>query len=678
MARRRPPAAPRVPRTRFTAGFALPTILITAVVMIMVMLAAVQSVSSINVAIDTDYYAQLADGAADAGLVMAEACLQQSDYVPKWSDAKPLRPNTDCSGNALVSCSAMPAASDNDRCSVVATSGVHTSFSVPTPVPGPTSQVITSNGTAARLRASTGTSWRTTTSTSREAYSATLAQSDVFFGYYSGSRCPGVQFFTYGADGSLRGGGNNGCGQLGIGSTTDATTPSVITLPGGVQVATDSSGAPKVFTHFLTGGATAVVIGTDGNAYFAGANVNGESGSGSTSPSDVTKFQMFPLPTGQTAKSATSFYGNTYVVTDQGNIYASGICTFGEVGDGNICDGTSSARTSPKVSPVRVGLPAPNVSDASTMPVAVYGDGQSRYALMGDGGVYSWGRNQDGQLGDGTTIDRATPYKLPGFGGAGRVASRIETGGNSTYVLVATGGVYAAGNNNFGQLGRGFVGAGLGCTNSNCTAFQPVGLPATAPIGSVITDVRDDSQQASLLTNKGDVYTMGANTRGQSGCGTPVSGSTLCPAGTEGTSNPVKFVLPAGVKAVSTYATDSVDLSASPAMYFRNTFVIGSDGRVYGAGSNDFGQLGNGCSLAVPVTCQSTNGTPVAMAVIDGVNVDAADVKSGWGTTVVRTDRGVIYTVGHNESGQLGDGTTTDRSVPKAARYLNIFAPIRF
>lgn len=91
--------------------------------------------------------------------------------------------------------------------------------------------------------------------------------------------------------------------------------------------------------------------------------------------------------------------------------------------------------------------------------------------------------------------------------------------------------------------------------------------------------------------------------------------------------------------------------------------MVGDNGRVYGAGSNVFGQLGDGTT--------TDRATPVAMQVIDGTAVRAKQVQSGFGTTVIFTTDGKIFTVGNNANGQLGDGTTTNRSIPAASRYLN-------
>ncbi|MNR30548.1 Regulator of chromosome condensation (RCC1) repeat protein [compost metagenome] len=60
------------------------------------------------------------------------------------------------------------------------------------------------------------------------------------------------------------------------------------------------------------------------------------------------------------------------------------------------------------------------------------------------------------------------------------------------------------------------------------------------------------------------------------------------------------------------------------------------------------------------------------MQVFDGSAVRAQQVQSGFGTTVILTTNGKVYTVGNNSNGQLGDGTTTNSSTPKANRYTNV------
>jgi hypothetical protein len=83
-------------------GFALPTVLISSIVLIIVLTAAVSATSAVRENLLTQYYDQLAQVAGEAGVAYAKACLAANGNVPLWNNAKPLTPATDCSGNALV------------------------------------------------------------------------------------------------------------------------------------------------------------------------------------------------------------------------------------------------------------------------------------------------------------------------------------------------------------------------------------------------------------------------------------------------------------------------------------------------------------------------------------------------------------------------------------------------
>src|SRR5688572_10337075 len=76
-------------------AFALPTILIASVVMIIVMLASIQSVVSIRIGLDNQYYDKIGQEAAESGATMAAACIKAG--TTSWSS--PLRPGTDCNGS---------------------------------------------------------------------------------------------------------------------------------------------------------------------------------------------------------------------------------------------------------------------------------------------------------------------------------------------------------------------------------------------------------------------------------------------------------------------------------------------------------------------------------------------------------------------------------------------------
>jgi Tfp pilus assembly protein PilX len=79
-------------------GFALPTVMIVAVVMMVILVTAVQASASVRTALSNQYYNNLASEAAEAGAIFANACIQKADGYASWSQ---LQPNTDCTGKAI-------------------------------------------------------------------------------------------------------------------------------------------------------------------------------------------------------------------------------------------------------------------------------------------------------------------------------------------------------------------------------------------------------------------------------------------------------------------------------------------------------------------------------------------------------------------------------------------------
>jgi Tfp pilus assembly protein PilX len=100
-------------------AFALPTVLIASLIMMIVLMAALTSISSIDATVRDQYYTKVANEAAEAGVRMAQACLG-NDFLTSWA-GKSLAPNTDCNGNIVPGRSAY----------VIDTPYVRTKFSLP-------------------------------------------------------------------------------------------------------------------------------------------------------------------------------------------------------------------------------------------------------------------------------------------------------------------------------------------------------------------------------------------------------------------------------------------------------------------------------------------------------------------------------------------------------------------
>lgn len=715
-------------------GFALPTILIASVVMLIVLISAVSATASIRSALDGQYYDRLAREAAESGIARANACLQESAFIVKWSNTNKLYPNTTCSGGS--SCT------NDASCFVVSNGAVRTTFEVGEPVSFSTAQTVTATGKVELVRPS-GAVWRTYTASTSARVGIDLNLNTVAFGY--NGRLGGAFFATIAADGKMRAAGFNGDGQLGNGTTASTTVPTPFQLNGADR-------AVGIYTNFVSQGFNMFAITDKGDVYGAGLNEYGQLGDGTKT--DRTIPVKFGLPAGVKATHVATGGRASFVVGSDNNVYAAGVCANGMLGTNYTISGCSD-----RTSYARVALPAVNVNDPNTLPTnEIVIDAYTVYIRMQGGRVYGWGRNNHGHLADGTFNDTSVPKKIGTYGDTGQPkATDIAFDGDTVYIVDDQGGIKGAGRNDFGQLGGdgipiylasankcldnknqngldlqlytcngtaaqkytfrsdgtiynantnkcvdnknangvdlqlwtcngalaqkfvmradgsiynaksnkcinnlGYDGVSLGLWDCVGTANETFSLPDVPnlvnfalPAGAgKAMKVTTDQWFVSVLTDNGQVWSAGRNDVGQLGNGQT---KLINPY-------PVKFNLPSGVTA--TDINSAAYYASGGANNWSNTFVIGSDGKVYGAGDNAYGQLGDGTT--------TSRSTPVAMDVIDGTGIRAKSVVSGYGTTIVITYNKKLYTVGNNSNGQLGDGTTNNSSTPKANKYTNV------
>ncbi|KAF0218277.1 MAG: Ig domain-containing [Geobacteraceae bacterium] len=222
-------------------------------------------------------------------------------------------------------------------------------------------------------------------------------------------------------------------------------------------------------------------------------------------------------------------------------------------------------------------------------------------ALKSDGSVWAWGSNSSGQLGDGTTVNRAAPGMVSGLSSV----SAIGAGYLHSMALRADGTVWTWGYNGFGQLGDGTT------------------IPKKTPIQanlSQITAIAAGTHHSLALKSDGTIWAWGYNASGQLGDGTMSNRNT-----------PVQAISIYGVSAIAAGANHSLALMA--------------DRSVWSWGDNYFGQLGDGTS--------TNKGIPQQLGSFTAITAIAA----GDNHSVVVKDDSSIWISGNNDSGQLGDGT---------------------
>ena len=124
---------------------------------------------------------------------------------------------------------------------------------------------------------------------------------------------------------------------------------------------------------------------------------------------------------------------STYAITADGEVYSWGYNNCGQLGLGNTKATTKPAKIS-------------GLSDVSQI---IVNDNYSVYAITVDGDVYSWGYNNYGQLGIGTTKTMNKPAKVPGLSNVTNMIVKSDT----VYAFTSDGETYAWGNNMYGKLG---------------------------------------------------------------------------------------------------------------------------------------------------------------------------------------------------------------------------------
>ncbi len=232
-------------------------------------------------------------------------------------------------------------------------------------------------------------------------------------------------------------------------------------------------------------------------------------------------------------------------------------------------------------------------------------------ALTSAGAVKCWGENSDGQLGDGTTTNKTTPVEVSGLSSG---VKAISAGRDQTCAVTSAGGVKCWGYNKFGQVGDG-------TTTNKTTPVEVSGL------SSGVAAISAGGLHTCALTSGGGVQCWGNNEFGQLGeetnATTPVEVSGLA----------------SGVAAISAGG--------------HHTCALTSAGGVKCWGENSNGQLGDGTTM--------NKTTPVE---VSGLSSGVAAISAGEEHTCALTSAGGVKCWGYNHDGQLGDGTTTNKTTP--------------
>ena len=251
--------------------------------------------------------------------------------------------------------------------------------------------------------------------------------------------------------------------------------------------------------------------------------------------------------------------------------------------------------------------------------VSIWGGARGTIVLKSDGTVWTWGANFGGKLGVGmssTNLGRVlVPVEVHGPGDVGYLNSiRAIMGGEVHNVaLKSDGTVWTWGANPFGVLGNG-------STNEAHTPVQVSGLMSIVALGG-------RGYHTLAIKSDGTVWAWGWNSTGALGNGT--TNATTVPVQVVGLTNPA---------AVS----GGYHYSIAPM----------PDGTVY--------QWGHGRVIG-------SSYTPVQVPGLSNVSA----ISAGWDHALALTSNRTVWAWGKNGVGEIGDGTTSDRTNPVPVTTLS-------
>ncbi|MCP3163256.1 RCC1 domain-containing protein [Myxococcus qinghaiensis] len=194
-------------------------------------------------------------------------------------------------------------------------------------------------------------------------------------------------------------------------------------------------GLPENLTVLAAGARHTCAATTDGEAWCWGDNSEGALGNGLTSPTPEPGVGRVRGLTGP-VRALTAGLGHTCARVGTGDIECWGRNDRGELGDDTALDRTIPVR------PLELPSTMRQVRAGNEFTCAL--DAQER--------VHCWGRNEEGQLGDGTLIHRPAPVEVTALGGA---VVDLSAGVTSTCAVMRDGQVRCWGDNAAGQLGDG-------------------------------------------------------------------------------------------------------------------------------------------------------------------------------------------------------------------------------
>ena len=228
-------------------------------------------------------------------------------------------------------------------------------------------------------------------------------------------------------DGTLWAWGLNIVGELGDGTNDQRNSP--------VQIGTDS------WLSVSAGAAHTLAVRSNGTLWAWGGNLLSQLGDGTTTHSNVP----VQIGTDSNWSKVSAGADHSMAIMSDGSLWAWGDNHAGALGDGT---------TAIKNIPTQVGT--------DTNWASISAGSAASYAIKTDGSLWVWGLNHQGQLGINNTNNSLTPvpvYEGPFWTAQSRIVAAVDAyfggGGSHVIAVLSNGGVWTWGSNEFGQIGSG-------------------------------------------------------------------------------------------------------------------------------------------------------------------------------------------------------------------------------
>jgi len=287
--------------------------------------------------------------------------------------------------------------------------------------------------------------------------------------------------------------------------------------------------------------------------------------------------------------------------TEYGQLWGYGANFIGQLGNGT---------TNDEISPIQLGSSTILWKDIGLR-------FRSSAGIKSDGTLWTWGENNQGQLGDGTTTNKSSPVQI----GSATNWKQVACGYYFMATIKKDNTLWTWGNNRYGGLGDGTI----------------VKKSSPIQVGS-LTDWKQVScgyYHISAVKTNGTLWTCGYNSAGQLGDGTLVHNSSPIQVG-------------------------SLTDWKSVACGYSWTLALKTDGTLWGWGTNWWGQLGNGISNNYYVS-------PIQI----GSLTDWKQISTGYYHSAATKTDGTLWIWGLGTYARLGLGDLTSKSSPTQVGALN-------